>query len=162
MAQLDYGYNIPAGLPGGIYDLSDKKIVTRRIDENVETKPGLGLVVGTTAGETAAAPTSSSTADDFEGIFVHGSKNMENDMDGVAATGGYESIGIMQKGRIWALIVDTATISYKAGVALIVEGDNAGKFTSTDDTSETTVTLSDAVFTGVSDTENGIAVIELD
>ena len=162
MAWTDYGYQIPAGLPGGIYDLSDKQIATRQVDADTEVKPGMGVVVGATAGETVAAVSSGSAADDFEGVFVHGSKNLEYDVNGEAATGGYESIGVMQKGKIWVLIADTATTTYKNAAALITDGDNAGKFTDSGDTSETSVVaLSDAIFTGVADADNGIAVIQL-
>ena len=50
MVQRDYGYNQPLGLPGGIFDLSVKDIVTRVTDPGVSVKPGMGMVKGASAG----------------------------------------------------------------------------------------------------------------
>ena len=58
----------------------------------------------------------------------------------------------------------TATTTYGKGVALILTGDNAGKFTDADDADETSkVALTNVVFLGSerTDAENGIAVIEM-
>lgn len=161
MRQMDYGYNQPLGLPGGIYDLSDKTIVTRVTDPGVEAKTGMGFVQGAKAGKTVALPSETSTAAAFEGIFVHGSKNMEHDLDGVVATAGGDAVGVMQKGRIWGLVASTATTTYGVAVALITGGANAGKFTDSADAAETKKVALGAKFTGVADAVNGIAVIEL-
>ncbi|MCD8364448.1 MAG: hypothetical protein LUC83_01285 [Clostridiales bacterium] len=161
MRQTDYGYNQPLGIPGGIFDLGGKRIVTRTIDEDVAVKPGMGLVQGATAGETVALPDSSATADVFEGILVHGSVNLEHDMDGVVQADNCQAIGAMQHGRIWASIVETATVAYGSSVALITDGDNVGKFTDADDSSEATKVTIDAKFIGKVDTDNLIAVVEL-
>lgn len=56
MVQRDYGYNQPLGLPGGIFDLSVKDIVTRVTDPGVSVKPGMGMVKGASAGETVKLP----------------------------------------------------------------------------------------------------------
>lgn len=161
MAQRDYGYAQPLGVPGGIFDLGGKQIVSRTLDDGVKIKPGMGLVVGAKPGETAAAQTEASTAEKFEGIVVHGSKNMEHTMEGSASAFGYDTVGVMQKGRIWALVASTATTTYGTKAALILSGNNAGKFTSSADASETKKMILSAEFTGKADIDSGIAVIEL-
>ena len=164
MRQTDYGYNQPLGLPGGIFDLSSKSIVTRTVDPNCYVKAGMGLVVGATAGETVKLPATGATAATFEGVYVHGSKQVEYQMNGTVSTGEGSVVGVMNKGKIWALIASTATTTYGKGVALILTGDNAGKFTDADDADETSkVALTNVVFLGSerTDAENGIAVIEM-
>lgn len=164
MRQTDYGYNQPLGIPGGIFDLSSRSIVTRTVDPNCDIKAGMGVVIGATAGETVKTPATGATAATFEGVFVHGSKQMEHQMDGAASTGEGSAIGVMRKGRIWAMVASTATTTYGKAVALILSGDNAGKFTDSGDSKEASkVALTNVVFLGTekSDMENGIAVIEL-
>ena len=162
MVQKDYGFQQPLGLPGGIYDLSDKDIVSRTTDPGVSAKPGMGLVKGATAGETVKLPATGSTAADFEGIFVHGSKQMEHNMEGAVACDGGDTVVLMRKGRIWALVADTATPTYGTGAALILSGDNAGKLTDTADEEENSkVALTGVTFTGKADADNGIAVVEM-
>lgn len=161
MAQRDYSYNMALGVPGGIYDLSPKEILSRSVDDG-DVKPGMGLVKGKAAGENVKLPVAASTAADFEGVFVHGSAQLESDMNGVAAAGGGDMVGIMTSGRIWALIASTATVAYKGAVALITEGKNVGKFTDASDEQETKkVTLTGVTFTGKVDKDHGIAVVEI-
>ena len=161
MAQRDYGFNMPFGLPGGIYDLSPKMVLTRTLDSGSSVKPGMGLVKGATGGETVKAVESGSTAPDFEGIFVNGSKQLEHGANGTAAVGA-DTVGVMMEGHIWGLVVSTAKITYGGAVALITDGDNAGWFTDSTDSAETSkVSLTGATFTGVKDADNKIAVIKL-
>lgn len=162
MAQRDYGYNQPLGVPGGIFDLSPKKILSRVTDEGVSAKPGMGLVRGVTPGETVKLPKTGAKAADFEGVFVHGSKQLEHSMSGTVATEGADTVGIMTAGRIWVLIASTATTDYGTGAALIISGDNAGKFTDASDAGETgKVALTGVIFIGIVDADNGIAVAEI-
>ena len=161
MRQFDYGYAIPSGVPGGIYDLSNKEVVTRLLDDGEETVPGMGLVQGAKPGDTVKSPTGVTTSDDFDGIFVNGSKNLENDRYGNAVAKGANALGIMKHGKIWANIAGTTTVSYGKKVAFITDGDNAGKFTDEANDSEATKVTIDAKFNGKVDKENGIAVIEL-
>ena len=161
MRQTSYNYSIPLGVPGGIYDLSGKDIVTRLLDDGVESSPGLGLVKGNQPGMTVAKPTSTASVADFEGVFVNGSKNLENDQNGYVAAKGYDALGIMRQGKIWVSIIDTPTINYGKNVAIITDGDNAGRFTDEADTSEVTKVTINAKFNGKVDKDNGIAVIEL-
>ncbi len=161
MRQTSYNYSIPLGVPGGIFDLSGKEIVTRLLDDGVEASPGSGLVKGKQPGMTVAKPISTASAADFEGVFVNGSKNLENDQNGYVAAKGSDALGIMRQGKIWVSIVDTATISYGTKVAIITDGDNAGCFTDEVDASEATKVTINAKFNGKVDKDNGIAVIEL-
>lgn len=161
MRQTDYGFALPRGVAGGIYDLSPKSIVTRLLDAGVKAVPGLGYVVGATPGQTVAAVQSASTAANFEGVFVHGSKNLENDRNGVVEAAGADAIGIMKHGRIWVAVAETATTSYGKTVALITDGDNAGMFTDSADAAETTKVTLEGKFIGVADEERSIAVIEI-
>lgn len=161
MRQTNYNYSIPLGVPGGIFDLSDKEIVTRLLDDGVEVSPGSGLVEGKQPGMTVSKPITTTSAADFEGVFVNGSKNLENDQNGYVAAKGSDPLGIMRHGKIWASIVDTATISYGKKVAIITAGDNVGCFTDEADESEATKVTINAKFNGKVDRDNGIAVIEL-
>ena len=164
MRQTDYGYTQPLGIPGGIFDLSSKTIVTRTVDPGTEIKAGMGLVVGATAGETVKKAATGAAAETFEGVIVHGSKQMEHKMNGTVSADEGSVIGLMQKGRIWVLIASTATTTSGKEVALILAGDHAGMFTSADDSREASkVALTNVVFLGAekTDKDNGIAVIEL-
>lgn len=162
MSQTNYGFNMALGVPGGIYDLSPHHIVSETLDDGASVNPGMGLVRGATAGETVKLPVTASTAAEFEGVFVNGSKQLEHDTKGNVAAVGADTVGIMKSGRIWALIASTATVAYAGGVALITEGENAGKFTDASDASETKkVALTGVTFTGKIDKDNGIAVIEI-
>ena len=162
MAQRDYGYNQPLGVPGGIFDLSPKKILSRVTDEGVNAKPGMGLVRGVTAGETVKIPETGAKAAEFEGVFVHGSKQLEHSMTGTVATEGADTVGIMTAGRIWVLAASTATTAYGTGAALIISGDNAGKFTDVSDANEAgKIGLDGVAFIGIADADNGIAVVEI-
>lgn len=162
MAQRDYGYNQPLGVPGGIFDLSPKKILSRVTDEGVNVKPGMGLVRGVTSGETVKIPGTGTKAAEFEGVFVHGSKQLEHNMSGIVATEGADTVGVMTAGRIWVLAVSTATTTYGTGAALIIGGDNAGKFTDASDADEASkVALDGVTFIGIADTDNGIAVVDI-
>ena len=83
-------------------------------------------------------------------------------MAGVVGTEGGDTVGLMKKGRIWAIIADTATTTYGTAAALILSGDNVGKLTDTADSEETSkVALTGVTFTGKADTDNGIAVVEM-
>lgn len=162
MRQMDYGFNQPLGIPGGIFDLSRKDIATRTLDAGMSSKPGMGLVIGATAGETVKPPAAGETAAQFEGVFVHGSANLEQDMDGIVAAKGGTALGVMKRGRIWGIIAPTATTTYGKAVALIISGKNVGKFTDSGDAAETPkVTLTGAKFIGKADADNLIAVVEL-
>ena len=92
---------------------------------------------------------------------MHGSKNLENDRNGVVEAAGADAIGIMKHGRIWVAVAETATTSYGKTVALITDGDNAGMFTDSADAAETTKVTLEGKFIGVADEEHSIAVIEI-
>jgi len=156
----DYGYAIPKGIAGGIFDLSLKNIFTYTIDEGNEMVPGMGVVSGITKGETVKLPVSGSIADDFEGVFVHGSKQLENSKDGKVSASDYDAIGVMQKGRIWVIIAPGTTIAAKGKAYLVTDGDNVGTFTDAGNATESDKVGVLATFTGVSDADNNIAVIE--
>lgn len=161
MAQRDYGFAQPLGIPGGIYDLSDKRIVTRTLDKDVVVKTGMGMIKGTKAGETVTVASAGATKDKFEGVVVHGSVNLEHGMDGTVVASGYDTIGLMQNGSIWAAVAPTATTTYGTNAALILAGEHVGMFTSSDDAKEASKVALDAIFTGKADADNGIAVIRL-
>lgn len=161
MRQTSYNYSIPLGVPGGIYDLSGKEIVTRLLDDGVQVSPGLGMVKGKKPGMTVTKPISTASVADFEGVFVNGSKNLENNQNGYVAAKGSDALGIMRQGKIWVSIIDTTTIVYGKNVAIITDGDNAGCFTDESDTTEATKVTINAKFNGKVDKDNGIAVIEL-
>jgi hypothetical protein len=133
MAQLNYNYDIPKGIPGGKFDLSDDHVVTR-LNEEADGVMGFGLAVvaGQEAGTTVKLPASGSSRNDFEGIVLHAA-NTEQDMNGKAAVKNNASLSVMKKGHVWGKLADGAEASYGAAAYVVTSGDGAGRFTSESD-----------------------------
>ena len=142
--QTSYNFRSSKGVAGGLYDLSDHEIATRQAEGS--TAFGMGVVTGTNKGVDVIAPTSESTSADFEGVIVHNSVMAEMDMDNRLEIGDKRTVGCLQRGKIWIP-------AYKGKVYLSTDGDEAGLFTSSDDTA-TKMELN-AYFLGV--TDHGIA-----
>lgn len=128
MAQLDYNYSTSKGVPGGKADLSFDEVVTRQ-NESADgvLKYGIGVVTGSTAGKTVRIP--SSASDKFDGVTV-ALPNTEMDLKGNVFIRKGLSLSIMKKGHIWARTASDAEVSYGATAYLVVDGDEAGSFTS--------------------------------
>ena len=65
----NYTQSTPAGVAGGLYDLTDH-VVDSRMNEAAGLKFGMGVVQGKTAGKTVKLPATGATIDKFEGIIM--------------------------------------------------------------------------------------------
>lgn len=130
-AQTTYNFGTSYGVAGGLYDLSNKDIVTRNNDESGnDLKFGMGVVRGTTAGKGIKLPGSTSTAAVFEGVVVN-SHSQEMDRSGNVTIAPKQAVGVLTYGKIWARIVDSITPAYGETLYLIISGNDAGCFTNT-------------------------------
>lgn len=132
-AQLNYNYDTPKGVPGGKYDLSDDHVVTR-MNEEADGIMGFGMavVMGASKGTGVKLPSSGAVPDDFEGVTLHGA-NTEQDMNGKVTVRNNASLGIMKKGNVWGKTASDAVPSYGATAYVVVDGEEAGTFTSAGD-----------------------------
>lgn len=153
--QTSYGFGFPKGVAGGLFDLSAHEVSTRQ-SEGEGVTFGVGVVVGTNKGTDVKLPTADSTADQFEGVVVHNSVMAELDMNNKLNISEKRTVGCLHHGKIWVKTGENAAPAYKEKVYLIVEGEEAGLFTTSADTA-TKVELN-ARYLGVTDT--GIANAE--
>lgn len=157
--QTAYGYNTPAGVPGGLFDLSNNDIVARSNEaETGKMKFGLGVTQGTDAGVGVKIPVSADTVDRFEGITVY-QASTELDREGKIAIPNKATLSIMNYGKVYARVASSATVTYGSTAYLVTDGDEAGCFTNKDDATATSkVEIKGRFITAASD---GLAVIEL-
>jgi len=161
MPQLNYNYQPPIGIAGGLYDLSPHAINSRANGETTlgAMRYGMGVVQGDTPGVNVAVPTSSSTIEEFEGISMTGFTNQMN-MAGQVVIYPQGTVGVLRWGRAWARVEENITINYGDPVYLITSGANTGLFTN-DAGGATTPNLAiNAMFIGGLGTTS-IAPIEL-
>ena len=160
--QTSYNFATPKGVAGGLYDLSPYAVDSRRneADDGV-LKFGMGVVVGTTAGNQVKVP--AATSDKFEGVALNGFSS-ELDMDGKLTLKKGATVGVLRKGRVWARIKAGVTVAYGNDVYLIANGANAGLFTNAEEKNgESTVIsikITGAKFVGVKGTGD-VAPVEL-
>ena len=128
--QLIYGYQPPQGIAGGLYDLSPHLIDTRVNGENTAAalKFGMGVMRGSTPGVNILLPTSSNTADEFEGLLMTGFTH-EINMAGEVLIYPLQTVGVMCWGRPWARVVNGVTPAYGDALYLVTSGADAGLFT---------------------------------
>lgn len=129
--QTSYDYGISKGIVGGLYDIS-------YYENNTFITPGgipfgYGVVKGTNPGVDVKLPDTDSKAADFEGIVQNGFTTMQ-DMDGKAIPKKDSSIGVLKIGKIWGAVGAAANPAYDKPVYLITDGDEAGRFTTEEDT----------------------------
>ena len=157
MAQLSYGYNIPAGVAGGIYGLENYDIVARLNDETTgKMKFGVGVVQGANAGKSVKLPVAASTAAQFEGVVVY-TANRELTYDGATNLREGTPLSVMNYGKVWVRTGESAAVTYGADAYLITDGEEAGCFTTSADEA-TKVAVKGRFITEVTD---GLAVVEL-
>jgi len=129
--QLSYTYHTPKGVAGSLVDINAYSIDSRA---NGETRPGvmrfgMGAMIGESPGVTVRVPDASMTdASLFEGIVMTGftqQMTMHGDVNVYPA----QTVGILRWGRAWALVPDDVFPEYNDPAYLIVDGDDAGKFT---------------------------------
>jgi len=129
--QLTYSFKTPKGVAGGLVDINAYSIDSRA---NGETEPGvmrfgMGAMIGESPGVTVLVPDDTMTdASMFEGIIMTGF-TQQMTMLGEVNVYPAQTIGILRWGRAWALIPDDVYPAYNDPVYLIVDGDDAGKFT---------------------------------
>lgn len=132
-AQTSYGFKTARGIAGGLYDITG-------YENNTFTTPGgipfgYGVVKGKNPGSDVKLPDADSTTGDFEGVVQNGFTTMQ-DTKGNAVPEKDQSIGVLKQGKIWAVVGKAAVPAYDKPVYLIVAGDEAGRFTTGEDTSE--------------------------
>lgn len=130
--QTSYNYGISKGMVGGLYDIS-------YYENNTFITPGgipfgYGVVKGANPGVDVKLPDTGSKAADFEGIVQNGFTTMQ-DMNGKAIPEKDSSIGVLRVGKIWGAVGAAAAPAYDRPVYLITEGEEAGRFTTEEDTS---------------------------
>lgn len=153
--QTNYGFGFPKGVAGGLFDLSAHEVSTRQA-EGDGISFGTGVVVGTNKGTDVAIPTSAATSEDFEGVVVHNSVMVEKDMNNKVAIEDKRTVGCLHHGKIWVKVGKSASPAYKEKVYMITDGEEAGLFTTSADTSSKVEV--NAIFLG--ETDNGIANAE--
>lgn len=129
--QTSYSYGISKGMVGGLYDIS-------YYENNTFITPGgipfgYGVVKGANPGVDVKLPDAGSKAVDFEGIVQNGFTTMQ-DMNGKAVPEKDSSIGVLRVGKIWSAVGAAAEPAYDKPVYLITDGDEAGRFTTEEDT----------------------------
>ena len=157
-AQTSYRFGTPMGAAGGIVDLAPYEIDTFLNEENTGVmKFGVGVVKSTEKpGTCVKLPGSASVAADFEGIVTN-NRTTEYDIEGKIAIRKGASCGVMRYGKIYGLLAANAAPTYGADVYLVVNGDEAGRFTHD---SSAGVAIGGKFRSG-KDATNGVAVIEL-
>lgn len=156
-AQTRYGYATPIGAPGGIVDLAPYCIDTYlNEEENGVLKFGMGLVQGSKPGTNVALPAAGATSDKFEGIATN-NRTTEYDLDGRAFIRKGAGVGVMRYGRIYVRVKTGDAPEYGDPLHLIINGEEVGCFTSTED-SGNTIAVNGRFIGGV---DNGVAPVDL-
>lgn len=129
-AQLDYNYGTSKGVPGGKVDISFDEVITRNNEAGDGVlKYGMAASVGTVPGVNVTVPTAGTAAGKIEGVIIcH--PNTEQDMKGNVIVKQNASVGIMRKGHVWGRTASDAEPSYGSNAYVVVDGDEAGTFTS--------------------------------
>ena len=149
----EYNNKTPAGVAGGLYDLTDHAVDSFRIDAaDGKVKFGMGVVMGTTPGTDVTVPADASTLDKFVGIVLNGGAN-EMDVKGVIVVRNSSTQSVMRHGRVWARLAAEAEPAYGDQVHLITSGADAGCFSTTGGIAINARFITTA--------QNGIAAIEL-
>ena len=129
-AQTNYNYGTPKGVPGGKVDLSLDEVITRINEaEDGALKFGMAAAVGTAPGSNVNLPGTDTTAEKIEGVVLY-HPNTEQDRNGKVVVRKNASLGIMRKGRIWGRTAADAAPVYGTKAYVVVDGDDAGTFTS--------------------------------
>ncbi len=152
--QTSYDYGTSKGIAGGLYDISAYENETRITPGGISF--GSGVVKGTAPGSNVKLPDADSTAEDFEGVVQNGFTTMQ-DMKGNAVPESGQSIGVLRQGKIWGIVGKAAVPAYDKPVYLITSGDEAGSFTTKEDTSAK-IALPARFISGA---DNGIAPIRV-
>lgn len=130
--QTSYTNATPRGIAGGLYDLSNHMVDSRRYNDTARLQFGTGVMIGENPGEDVAKPKAASTAADFEGIVMNGGTT-EQTMTGEVYVMAGQTVSVMRYGRIWVRISPEAHPAYGKDAFLVTDGEQKGKFTTSDD-----------------------------
>ena len=154
--QTKYNWTTGRGIAGGLVDLTPHIIDTFINEEDTGVlKPGLGVMAGTTPGKQIKVFKTGGTPV-FEGV-VNNNRTTQYDLDGKLRMYKGSGVGVVRWGRVYVLVEPDVTIAYGDGLFIIGAGDNAGKFTNTDNSSANPAVP--GRFLGPA--ENGIAPVEI-
>lgn len=159
----NYSYATEIGVAGGIYDLSQKTVNSRVLDSATGIHYGFAVATGTDKGVSVKAVTSTTTANDIEGVLVYDAGH-ELNMEGEAVFKDTQSVSVMSHGRVIVAVSSTATAAlvYGADVYVVTayttKPGDVGKLTDSADPATTKVKINAKFIKAVS---NGLAVIEL-
>lgn len=131
----NYTQSTPAGVAGGLYDLTDH-VVDSRMNEVAGLKFGMGVVQGKTAGKTVKLPATGATIDKFEGIILN-DVNRELDMQGELKLQPKSTVSVMRSGRIWVRLASGVAPKYGDPVFLVINGAGLGCFKTAADSANT-------------------------
>ncbi len=149
----EYNNRTPAGVAGGLYDLTDHVVDSFRIDApDGKLKCGMGVVQGTNPATDVTLPATGATLNTFAGVLMNGGSN-EMDMENNLIIRNSSSQSIMRSGRVWGRLATGAEPAYGEQVHLILDGDDVGCFGNAGGLAINARFLTTA--------QNGIAVIEL-
>lgn len=131
--QMNYSYQTPKGVPGGLADIAPYAINSRLNGESEAgiLKFGMGAVYGDDPGKTVAVPDSTAVSNKFEGVVLT-SFTQQQALEGGVKIYPKQTVGILRYGYAWARVAPDITISYGDKLYLITDGDNAGLFTNDD------------------------------
>ena len=104
----------------------------------------------------AAAQATGATADKFEGVATN-NRTTEYDLEGRIYVRKGVGVGVMRYGRIYVRVADGDEPAYGDPLLLVINGDEAGCFTSTEDSGNTIAV--NGRFLGSVD--NGVSPVEL-
>jgi hypothetical protein len=158
MPQIEYGYQIPRGVPGGLVDLSNHNIISRSngADAPGAMKYGMGVVQGDNPGHNVALPNSSAELSVFEGITQNGGVTEHQFITGEVILYPNAILGVVDQGKIWARVTDDADPAYSDAAYLVSSGTDAGLFT--EDSSAGGLAVRGRF---IGKKENGVAPVEL-
>lgn len=129
-AQTNYRYETPKGVPGGKVDIAFDEVITRMNEaEDGVLKFGMAAAVGSDPGFKVTIPQTGTIAAQIEGIVL-AHPNTEQDRKGKVIVRKDVTVGIMRKGRVWGRLAADAVPSYGTNAYVVVDGEEAGTFTS--------------------------------
>lgn len=154
----NYTQSMPAGVAGGLYDLTEHVVDSRMNGESATAlKPGMGVVQGAVPGKAVKLPATGATAEKFEGIVLN-DVNRELDMQGELKLQPKSTVSVMRSGRIWVRLASGVAPKYGDPVFLVINGAGLGCFKTAADSANTLQI--NARFLGEKDSSE-IAPIEL-
>lgn len=154
--QTNYNFGFSKGVAGGLFDLSAHEVGTRQA-EGAGICFGIGVVAGANKGTDVTLPTSATVSKDFEGVVVHNSVMVEKGMDHRVVIEEKRTVGCLRYGKIWIKIGKNAAPAYQEPIYFIIDGEEAGLFTTASDSDSVKVAVN-GVFLGIVD--DGIANAE--